>query len=140
MKICGDGMANSADLYDRLYSSFIANAREWIIELESGLLKLEKSPEDKELINNIFRIAHNIKSTSGTAGFNEIYRFTHKIEDILYLIRQGSLVPDRNLIDMLLQGVDLVEEMIETAALKEHFDFHRCKDWMKKMGDKNGGL
>jgi two-component system chemotaxis sensor kinase CheA len=126
-------MINSIDIYNKLYCLFIANAREWILELENGLLRLEKSPADRELINNIFRIAHNIKSTSGTVGLEDIYKFTHKVEDILSLVRQEKLTPDRKLIDSLLESVDLITEMVESAVSKKQFDYHRCEDWMKKM-------
>lgn len=126
-------MINSTDIYDKLYCLFIDNAREWVLELENGLLRLEKCPADRELINNIFRIAHNIKSTSGTVGLEDIYNFTHKVEDILSLVRQGKLIPDRNLIDSLLESVDLITEMVEFAVSKKQFDFHRCEDWMERM-------
>lgn len=126
-------MIDSTDIYDKLYCSFIDNVCEWILGLENGLLRLEKYPADRELINNIFRIAHNIKSTSRTVGLEDIYKFTHKVEDILSFVRQGKLIPDKNLIDLLLESVDLITEMVEPAVSKKQFDFYRCEDWMKRM-------
>ena len=126
-------MISSTDINSRLYYLFIDNAREWVLELENGLLRLEKSPADRELINNIFRTAHNIKSISGTAGLEDIYRFAHEVEDILSLVRQEKLIPDRKLIDSLLESVDLITEMVESAVSKKQFDFYRCEDWIEKM-------
>ncbi len=113
-------MINSSDIDSRLYYLFIDNVRDWILELENRLLRLEKSPDNGELINDIFRIAHNIKSISGTVGLEDIYKFAHKVEDILSFVRQEELIPDKNLIDSLLESVDLIAEMVESAVSKKH--------------------
>lgn len=134
-------MAGLTGIYNKLYRSFFSDAAEWIVDLENCLLRLEKSPMDKELINKIFRIAHNLKSTSGTVGLNDIHRFAHAVEDILYLVRQGELTADKRLIDALLEAVDMIEEMIEAVKSEKHFDLSRCEDWIKKAGGyKSGGL
>jgi two-component system chemotaxis sensor kinase CheA len=130
-----------SNIYDRLFDSFIDNARQWIIELEEGLLQLEKSPCDKELVNNIFRIAHNIKSTSGIVGLNDIYRFANNVEDVLQLIRQGNFSPTKELIDAILKAADLMWLMVESAVSELSFDFSECENWMKNMETlRDGGL
>lgn len=126
-------MIDMENLQDSLYNSFIDNAKEWVAELEGGFLTLEKSPRNKELINDVFRIAHNIKGMSGTAGLNDICRFAHSVEDLLFLIREGRLVPDKQLISVLLKAADLMREMVESSALKEQFDFSECERWMRGM-------
>jgi two-component system chemotaxis sensor kinase CheA len=132
-------MAELDYLYKRLHSTFIDNAREWIVQLEDGLMQLETSPQDKDLINTIFRTAHNIKSTSGTAGLNDIYRFAHRVEDVLFLIRKDTLTPEKILISSLLEAVDIMWEMVEAAASKKNFDCSRCDEWLREMEGYNDG-
>lgn len=121
------------EVYKKLYDSFLDNAREWIEAFECSLLQLEKYPEDRDLIDYIFRIVHNIKSTSGTVGLNDIYRFAHGVEDVLFMVRQGKLFPDKLLIDALLASCDLLWVMVESAAIEVPFDFAECEQWMKRM-------
>ena len=59
--------------YKKLYSIFVDEAMERIAELEGGLLQIEKSPDDKELLNTIFRAAHTIKGSSGSLGLKDIF-------------------------------------------------------------------
>ena len=126
-------MINSEAFQGHLFNSFIDNAREWIIEFEDGLMQLEKSPDNKEIINNIFRIAHNIKSTSGIVGLNDIYRFTNSVEDVLQLIRQGNFSPTKEPIDAILKAADLMWLMVESAVSGLSFDFSECENWMENM-------
>lgn len=60
--------------------------------VEDGLLALEQNPEDLDLLNKIFRSAHSIKGTSGMFGFNAVAQFTHKMETLLDLLRNGQKV------------------------------------------------
>lgn len=116
-----------------LQAMFIESARNWIMEFESSVLDLEKSPHNRELLNNIFRIAHNIKGCSGNTGLSDINRFAHIVEDSLDLIRQNKLVPNRQLITSLLEATDLISEMVEAAASKKSFDFARCQIWINDI-------
>lgn len=121
---------------------FVDSAKEWIAEFEDNLLSLEGTPRNKELLNNIFRLAHNIKGSSGSAGLTEIYRFAHTIEDCLDLMRQDKLIPDRALIDALLEAADLISEMIGAVELKKGVDPSRYELWISRMDSlkKRGGL
>ncbi len=129
-----------ADLHSRLYISFIDNAREWLAEFENGLLHLEKSPRDKELINNIFRIAHNLKSSSGTVGLDCIYRYAHSVEDLLLLVRDGKIAIDRGLIDTLLQAGDIMWELVEAAALNKQLDPSVCERLIQQVEAYKSGI
>jgi two-component system chemotaxis sensor kinase CheA len=130
------GIAGSIDFKEinsRLYKSFIDNSREWLIEFENGLMHFEKAPSDAELLNDIFRIAHNIKGTSGLAGLDDIYKFAHHLENTLQMIRQGKINPDKRTIDLLLEAADIVWLMVDAAAENQQFDFSKCQNWMSVM-------
>ncbi len=118
---------------EKLLNVFIDEAIERIAEIEDGLLEIEKSPQDRELINAIFRAAHTIKGSSGTFGLTDISRFTHCMEEILDLMRHDKLAPEKEIINALLESTDILKEMIEALASGKSFDFSRCEDLINTM-------
>jgi len=119
--------------FKKLYGVFVDEAMERLAELEDGLLRLEKSPDDKELINTIFRAAHTIKGSSGSLGLKDISAFTHHMEEILDLVRQEKLHPDKELITVLLDATDMIKEMVEAVAANTPFEFSRCSELIDRM-------
>ncbi|MDI6728831.1 MAG: chemotaxis protein CheA [Thermodesulfovibrionales bacterium] len=119
--------------FKKLYSIFVDEAMERIAELEDGLLQFEKSSEDKELLNTIFRAAHTIKGSSGSIGLKDISAFTHHMEEILDMVRQEKLSPDKELINTLLDATDMIKEMVGCVASETVFDFGRCEGLLKRM-------
>ncbi|MBF0558032.1 MAG: chemotaxis protein CheA [Nitrospirae bacterium] len=119
--------------FKKLFEVFVEEAMEHIENLEEGLLQLEKSPDDAELLNSIFRAAHTIKGSSGSLGLKDISRFTHIKEEILDAMRNGEIVPDKELISILLEGVDLLKEMVAAVSEEIVFDFNRCSGVMKRI-------
>ncbi len=119
--------------FKKLYGIFVDEATERIAELEDGLLEIEKSPGDKELINTIFRAAHTIKGSSGSIGLTDISKFTHGMEEILDMVREDKIVPEKTLISVLLGATDRIKEMVEAVASETEFDFGRCEGLMKQM-------
>ena len=67
---------------DRVLPIFIAEAREVLQEMESGLLAIERTTELDETINGVFRAAHTIKGAAGLFDLHEIVRFTHSVETV----------------------------------------------------------
>jgi two-component system, chemotaxis family, sensor kinase CheA len=89
---------------------------ELIGELESGLLDLEKSPEDKDLIARIFRAMHTIKGTSAMFGFDEIVTLTHDVETAYDLIRNGKYQISNRIISLTLSACDQIHRIIEKSG------------------------
>ncbi|MBF0560212.1 MAG: Hpt domain-containing protein, partial [Nitrospirae bacterium] len=119
----------------KLHGIFVDEANERLAELESGLLEIEKPDHDPEIINTIFRAAHTIKGSSGSIGLKDISTFTHGMEEMLDLIRLEKLAPEKKTINVLLEATDMIKEMIGYVASDNEFDFSRCGDLMKKMGE-----
>ncbi len=117
----------------KLYGVFVDEATERLAELEEGLLRIEKSPGDAELVNTIFRAVHTIKGSSGSLGLKDISTFTHGMEEILELVRQEKLTPGKELINVLLDAADMIREMVGCVASESVFDFGRCTDLIKGM-------
>ncbi|MCP4133592.1 MAG: chemotaxis protein CheA [bacterium] len=91
---------------------FLAEAKEIFEHLESDIILLEENNKDEEVINRIFRYAHTLKGSSGIAGFNNIYEFTHSLENLLDDVRAGKLEADAALIDLILDSVDWIKNGI----------------------------
>ncbi len=92
---------------------FIEEAREMTESLSSGLLELEKNPNEQgELVNDLFRYFHNLKGNSGIIGFNELNSLTHEAETLLNRARKGELPISQGLIDLLLFVVDIIDNLV----------------------------
>ena len=96
---------------------FLGEAVEIFENLESDIVMLEENSEDKEIINRIFRSVHTIKGSSGIAGFDRVYEFTHKLENLLDDVRAEKLGVDDRLIDLVLNSIDWIKEEIFTEDL-----------------------
>jgi two-component system chemotaxis sensor kinase CheA len=74
-----------------LTQQFVETTLETLDGLNQALLKLEQSPGDVDLINSVFRFAHNLKGATGAAGCQTLYRLTHDMESVLDLVRGRTL-------------------------------------------------
>ncbi len=95
--------------------TFIAEARELLTVLESGLLKMDRTGQSSEALNEIFRAAHTIKGSAGLFGLDYIVEFTHDIENILDQSREGLIEIDPQLCSVLLKSVDHLSELIDLS-------------------------
>ena len=93
--------------------TFLQEATENLEELEQGLLALESG--DSADMNAIFRAAHSIKGGAGTFGFMPISDFTHTVESVLQMARDGELDMTADLVTALLASCDIISEMVAIA-------------------------
>lgn len=91
---------------------FIDESKEHLQHMNEILLNLEKTPEDLNLINEIFRIAHTIKGMSGTMGFNKVATLTHEMENVLHLVRNKEIPVSSIIIDVIFECFDALENQI----------------------------
>ncbi|SMB96633.1 two-component system, chemotaxis family, sensor kinase CheA [Desulfonispora thiosulfatigenes DSM 11270] len=94
---------------------FIEEAKEHLQNLNSELLNLEQNP-NKSSIDEIFRAAHTLKGMSATMGFEQVSELTHKMENVLDLLRSDKLAFSQNLCDVLFKCVDALEKMINSIV------------------------
>jgi two-component system chemotaxis sensor kinase CheA len=104
-----------SDDFSQFQDAFFEEAAEHLAIVEDGLLQLEQHPEDLDLLNKIFRSAHSIKGTSGMFGFNAVAQFTHKMETLLDLLRNGQKVVTPQIADLLLKSTDCLKTLIDVA-------------------------
>jgi len=95
---------------------FVEEAKEHLLRLNEGLMRLEQGPVDKNVVSELFRSAHTLKGMAATMGFEHTANLTHKMESTLDLVRQDHLSVDSGLVSVLLNAVDLLEQLVESAA------------------------
>ena len=87
-------------------------------DLEKGLLILEREPSNpsSELLNAMFRDAHSVKAGAGLLDFSPVEKTAHRLENVLDLLRSGRLAAGPEVCQALLDGVDLLREILESPA------------------------
>ena len=97
---------------DELLSDFISEAWESIEKIDTGILLLEKTPEDKKNIANVFRAIHTVKGSSGFFALKRIENLSHAAESLLGNIREGQIEVDTAKIAVLLQFADQLRALL----------------------------
>jgi len=97
----------------KILDSFKDEAAELIASLNYSLIKLEKDKDDSALIDEIFRLAHSIKSSSALMGFDLLSDIAHNIEDLFGRIRNHKLTIEKKIITVLLEGSDILDSLLE---------------------------
>lgn len=108
-----------------LLAIFFEEAREQIDTLDQGLVQLERTPDDRELIHGIFRAAHTLKGSSGAMGLRVMADLTHAMEDVLDRVRESKLTVTSDVMDMLLHGLDLLRSLEQALSNGETEEGYR---------------
>ncbi|MBP7735199.1 MAG: chemotaxis protein CheW [Spirochaetes bacterium] len=118
---------------------FLEEADEQLQELNQNLLELEKNPDNLEIINNIFRAAHSLKSSAAFVGLNELSDLAHMMENLLQGIRDGSMGITSEIIDIIFKCFDEIRNVIDTVASgeKPEQDLKWLIDDIKAICDKS---
>ncbi len=105
-----------------IVDSFLLETKEILEKLDVDLMLLEKSPDDADLLNRIFRSFHTIKGTSGFLGLEKLPEVTHKCEDILNKLRKGEVKLDSNLMDGIILGYDTIKALLRVIEEEKNED------------------
>ncbi len=109
-----------------LLQDFLAETSEHLEEMERNLLLLEDDTDNAELLDDIFRSIHTIKGSSDYLGMGRIAELSHRLENLLDLIRQGKRAADQDTVDLLIDGRDRIATLIvnleETQAETTEID------------------
>lgn len=92
---------------------FVEETREHLQNLNEHLLVLEKEPENKDTINEIFRAAHSLKGMAGTMGYKRMQNLTHNMENVFSEIRNDKMKVTSDLVDTLFQCLDALETYLD---------------------------
>jgi two-component system chemotaxis sensor kinase CheA len=100
------------DEMKEIIDEFIVEAYDLAERATQDIVAIENG-SDEEAINGIFRAVHTIKGTSSFLGFGILSTLSHRAEDVLGMIRKGSLTPNREVADVLLESLDLIKALLE---------------------------
>ncbi|HAF16861.1 MAG TPA: chemotaxis protein CheA [Peptococcaceae bacterium] len=93
---------------------FVAESQEHLDNLNKNLLLLEKNPDNKSVLNEIFRSAHTLKGMAATMGLERMAELTHEMETVLTFLKEGKIVVKQDIIDLLLSCLDDLNAMIRS--------------------------
>jgi len=99
-------------MMEQAVATYKDEAGELLAELETSLLELEEKPEDIDLINRVFRAMHTIKGSGAMFGFDEIASFTHEVETVFDMVRNGKMTVTKRLLDLTLKSRDHISYLL----------------------------
>jgi len=102
------------DEFQEILQDFLVESFELVEKLDEDLIELESNPEDLELLNGIFRVAHTIKGASSFLNFDVLTHLTHHMEDVLNKARHGELTITPDVMDVILESIDLMKALLNT--------------------------
>jgi len=102
------------DEFQEILQDFLIESFELVEKLDEDLVELENSPEDLELLNGIFRVAHTVKGASSFLNFDVLTHLTHHMEDVLNKARHGELIITPDIMDVILESIDLMKALLTT--------------------------
>jgi two-component system, chemotaxis family, sensor kinase CheA len=102
--------------------TFRAEADDLLSELETALLDLEGNPTDRDQIDRAFRALHTIKGSGAMFGFDEIAAFTHEVETVFDLVRNGKLMVTKPLLNLTLKARDHIKILLDSSVSGEDVD------------------
>jgi len=100
------------DDMQEILEDFLIEAFELIEQLDQDLVELENNPEDLELLNSIFRVAHTIKGSSSFLNLDTLTELTHHMEDVLNKARKGELSITPIVMDTVLESIDMMKALL----------------------------
>ena len=94
---------------------FIDESSEHIQCLSDCIMTLEKEPDNKDTINEVFRAAHSLKGMAGTMGFKRMQHLTHDMENVFQEVRSEKICVDSSMIDLLFKCLDALDQYLENV-------------------------
>ncbi|GAA9656112.1 chemotaxis histidine kinase/response regulator CheAY2 [Helicobacter pylori] len=102
------------DDLQEIMEDFLIEAFEMNEQLDQDLVELEHNPEDLDLLNRIFRVAHTIKGSSSFLNLNILTHLTHNMEDVLNRARKDEIKITPDIMDVVLRSIDLMKTLLVT--------------------------
>ena len=100
------------DEMQEILEDFLIEAFEMIEQLDQDLVELENNPDDLDLLNRIFRVAHTIKGSGSFLNFSVLTHLTHHMEDVLNKARHGELTITPDIMDVVLESIDYMKKLL----------------------------
>lgn len=95
-----------------ILEDFLIEAFELIEQIDQDLVELEAKPDDLDLLNSIFRVAHTVKGSSSFLNFDVLTKLTHHMEDVLNKARRAELKITPEVMDVVLESIDMMKDLL----------------------------
>ncbi|MCM0081305.1 chemotaxis protein CheA [Geomonas sp. Red32] len=95
---------------------FLSEAREYLKNIGNQVVALEESPSDRASIDGLFRAAHSLKGMAASMEYQDVVEVAHGMEDLMIKVRDGGLPFDAGIADLLLEGTDLIDGLLNDVA------------------------
>jgi two-component system chemotaxis sensor kinase CheA len=118
----------------RFRRAFLEESEEIIQRLSESLAALETSP-DKDLVNEVFRLTHSLKSESALMGYASLSGLAHAMEDVLGKMRSGELAAGRKALDLLVAGADRAAVMMAEIGSRGTDGGSEAQDLVRELSD-----
>jgi two-component system chemotaxis sensor kinase CheA len=105
----------SFEVDEEILQDFLVEAGEILEQLSEQLVDLEQNPDDKPLLNAIFRGFHTVKGGAGFLQLTALVDCCHYAENVFDILRNGQRKIDSDLMDIVLQALDAVNEMFDAV-------------------------
>lgn len=92
---------------------FIDESEEHLQTLSDCIMVLEKEPDNKDTINEVFRAAHSLKGMAGTMGFKRMQHLTHDMENVFQEVRSDHIKVTSGMIDLFFKCLDALEGYVD---------------------------
>jgi two-component system, chemotaxis family, sensor kinase CheA len=102
-----------------ILQDFLVEAGEILERLSQQLVDLEQRPEDKDLLNAIFRGFHTVKGGAGFLSLTPMVECCHVTENLFDILRNGKRTVTPELMDVVLQALDMVNQQFELVSQRE---------------------
>ena len=109
---------------DETLQMYVEESQEHLADIESDLLAIEQGGADidEELVNKVFRAAHSIKGGAGFMGLTNIKELSHKIENVLGMVRSREMVPNPEVVNILLLASDALTNLMSNVVGSNDID------------------
>ena len=101
---------------EKIVASFLAESEEGLERTEQYLIAAETDPQNSELLEEMFRVAHTIKGNAAALDFAELAGFAHVMEDLLEAVRSHHVALSHDVVAVLLHAVDALRALVPSAA------------------------
>ena len=120
---------------------FLDETKEHLQNLNTQIMELEQSPDNMDVINEIFRAAHSLKGMAGTMGYKRMQALTHDLENVFSEVRNGTFKVQPDMIDVMFKCLDALEEYLANIQQTTEEGTNDNQDLIDILNNilKNGG-
>jgi two-component system, chemotaxis family, sensor kinase CheA len=127
------------NIEDEIILEYLAECREHLTTIEADLLSMEQSGAaiDEQLVNRVFRAAHSIKGGAGFFDLHKIKELGHRTENVLDMVRSGQMIPNSEIVSILLLAFDKLRTLIQDYADSNNADISEFTDALSRLAEEH---